>query len=106
MGPVVEADVVAQYDRIAGLPEYAAAELALGVAIARSGREREQAALGGPLLQLVQDPTTNDASTLRPIAEPALAAVLALMMQDLLTLAEFEHLYGAFASAIPLHSLS
>lgn len=106
IGAAAEYDVVKAHRRYTQLDEYRAAELAIGVAVARAGREREQAALAGPLLQLVLE-RGDDATDphVRPVAEPALAALLALMMEDLLSAAEFGSLYAAFADAIPRDAL-
>ena len=101
-------------------PEYQAAERQLGIAIARSGREGERDALGGPLLQLVRADESSSASPddadspqtpganarlLRPIAEPALAAVLAIVMQDVLSAALVTRLYAPFEGSIARASL-
>ncbi len=114
-----EAAIVTEYGVAITLPEYQAAERVLGAAIARSGRESERDALGGPLLQLVQghrpSPDTGPsvasedpgaiATSLRPIAEPALAALLAILMQDVLSAERSTQLYAPFERAIPRASL-
>ena len=131
--PAAEAQVVAEYGRAIKSAEYQAAERMLGGAIARSGRERERDALGGPLLQLLRverpqgepksahanatltpihvtpvnaPPSATltpilDASPFRPIAEPALAALLAVLMQDVLSAELFVRLYAPFERTIP-----
>ena len=81
----------------------------LGEVITRSGRDEARDALSGPLLQLVKRPTPDvspaaDAEAdiaLDPIAEPALAALLALMVRDLLDDATVQLLTYAFADTIP-----
>lgn len=89
------------------------AESALATSIERSAREPQRDALTGPLLQLVR-PTALEGrgeseaevmAALDPIAEPALAALLALIAQDLLDQAHFEALYAPFADTIPLPEL-
>jgi hypothetical protein len=104
-----EAQVMKRFADASETRSFRAAEVAVGVAIERSGRGAEQAALAGPLLQLVKtregdlsSPAATDPSVdLRPIAEPALAALLALMMRDVLPANEFAELYEPFAVAIP-----
>lgn len=91
------------------------AETALGEVIERSGRGGAQEAVAGPLLQLVRRPGASTAppasdaealDTLEPLAEPALAALLALVVQDLLEPKDFATLYTPLADIIPLASLT
>ena len=118
--PAAEDLVLADYRLTAASAEYQAAERVLGSAIARSGRERERDALGGPLLQMLRSeqrpafdasPTNADPSIaandlpFRPIAEPALAALLAILMQDVLSAEHFARLYAPFAHTIPRTSV-
>jgi len=105
LGSTDRAAVVARYETIAATRAYEAADARLGEVITRSGREEARDALSGPLLQLVKRPTP-DASpeseiALEPIAEPALAALLALMVRDLLDDATELLLTDAFADTIP-----
>ena len=101
--------VVARYETIAATRAYEAADARLGEVITRSGRDEARDALSGPLLQLVKRPTPDvspaaDAEAdiaLEPIAEPALAALLALMVRDLLDDATVQLLTDAFADTIP-----
>ena len=119
--PEDEHAVVREFERVAVTPEYQAAERVLGSAIARSGRERERDALGGPLLQMLR-PTAEDAasapgadepksppsasaSAFRPVAEPALAALLAVLMQDVLSAELLARLYAPFDRVLPRASL-
>jgi hypothetical protein len=110
LGTTDRAAVVARYETIAATPAYEAADTRLGDVITRSGREDARDALSGPLLQLVKRPVTqpmSDAATaseieLKPIAEPALAALLALMVRDLLDDATVRLLTDAFTDTIPL----
>ncbi|MDQ6612411.1 MAG: hypothetical protein M3Y64_08255, partial [Gemmatimonadota bacterium] len=94
------------------LPAFASAELALGLLVAQAGRESERDALAGPLLLLVcergAEALTADTvePVLRAIAEPALAALLALLMRDLLAPRDFSALYEPFEQAIPFATLS
>jgi hypothetical protein len=114
LGAHDRAAVVAQYAARVHGRVYHAAESALATAIERSGREPLQQALSGPLLQLVRradapqttEPTEETAlDGLDPVAEPALAALLALLVRDLLDDAHMEQLYGAFSSVIGLSDL-
>jgi hypothetical protein len=105
LGATDRAAVVARYETVAATRAYEAADARLGEVITRSGREEARDALSGPLLQLVKRPTP-DASpeseiALEPIAEPALAALLALMVRDLLDDATVLLLTDAFADTIP-----
>jgi hypothetical protein len=97
---------VARYETIALSRDYEAADARLGDVIKRSGREEARDALSGPFLQLMKRPMP-DASPdaeieLEPIAEPALAALLALMVRDLLDDATVRLLTDAFTDTIPL----
>ena len=92
---------------------FLAADATLGEIIERSGRTDARDALFGPLLQLVRDrdvaeEAVTEADTpvpLDPIAEPALAALMALLVHDLLSATTLATLYAAFAEAIPLDSV-
>ena len=109
LGTTDRAAVVARFETIARTRDYEAADARLGDVIKRSGREEARDALSGPLLQLVKRPTpdvppASDAEAeiaLEPIAEPALAALLALMVRDLLDDATVQLLTDAFADTIP-----
>jgi hypothetical protein len=109
LGATDSATVVARYETIAATRAYEAADARLGEVITRSGRDEARDALSGPLLQLVKRPTPDvspaaDAEAdiaLDPIAEPALAALLALMVRDLLDDATVQLLTYAFADTIP-----
>ena len=109
LGATDRATVVARYETIAATRAYEAADARLGEVITRSGRDEARDALSGPLLQLVKRPTPDvspaaDAEAdiaLDPIAEPALAALLALMVRDLLDDATVQLLTDAFADTIP-----
>lgn len=98
--------MVAEFSTLSTTRAYDAAETALAHAIERSGREAARDALSGPLLQLVRAPdsanTADDLDALDPVAEPALAALLALLVHDLLEPAQFDVLYAAGAALVPL----
>ncbi|WP_310571393.1 hypothetical protein [Gemmatimonas sp.] len=106
LGAADRAGVVARYEAMADTRAYEAADARLGAVIARSGREEARDALSGPLLQLVKrqgTPAPAGADVeLEPIAEPALAALLALMVRDLLDDATARLLTDAFSDTIPL----
>jgi len=105
LGATDRAAVVARYETIAATRAYEAADARLGEVITRSGREEARDALSGPLLQLVKRPmpeaSPESEIALEPIAEPALAALLALMVRDLLDDATVQLLTDAFADTIP-----
>lgn len=91
LGVADRAAVVARYAQLSGTPAWQTAESQLATAIERSGREPQRDALSGPLLQLVRPAevmatlSADDAlAQLDPVAEPALAALLALLASDLL----------------------
>jgi len=106
LGATDRAAVVARYETIAATRAYEAADARLGEVITRSGREEARDALSGPLLQLVKRPMPDalpeSAMELEPIAEPALAALLALMVRDLLDDATVQLLTDAFTDTMPL----
>lgn len=109
LGRVDREAVVAAYAARCSTRQWYAAEAALGTAIERSGREPQRDALSGPLLQLVRRndpvasaPVTEDEAlaALDPIAEPALAALLALLARDLLSDQQVKTLCAPFAGVI------
>jgi hypothetical protein len=105
--------IVERFRAEAESPGFQRAEQQLAVVMERSGRESARDALSGPLLQLVR--TTAPSSMgddadgaphdplegLDPVAEPALAALLALLVRDLLDPSTFAALYRAFEPVIP-----
>jgi hypothetical protein len=101
--------IVSAWARQSSTPTYAAAEAMLAHAIERSGREPARDALSGPLLQLVRREGTavdpDDPDALDPVAEPVLAALLALLVRDLLEPAAFDALYAACADLLPLEDI-
>ena len=109
LGTADRAAVVARYETLAATRAYEAADTRLGEVITRSGREEARDALSGPLLQLmkrrVADTDTpsavGDEIALEPIAEPALAALLALMVRDLLDDATVRLLTEPFSDILP-----
>ncbi len=94
LGTIDRARVATRYDALSGSRGWSDAERHLAEAITRADREGFRDALSGPLLQLVRRPEAapvSDTSTdedalaaLDPVAEPALAALLALVVDDLL----------------------
>lgn len=85
------ARVVAAHASQAETRAWMSAERLLAETVARSDRDAYRDALSGPLLQLVRRPGVATPSTdeeaieaLDPVAEAALAALLALLVQDLL----------------------
>lgn len=105
--------VVEQYQKLVVLSAWHAAEGALSTAIERSAREGFRDALSGPLLQLVRPtnvtaPTDDDEwlNTLDPIAEPALAALLGLLVSDLLPAQTLHTLLAPFDGTMPLSEIN
>jgi hypothetical protein len=109
LGTEARARVVARYEALASTREFIVAERLLADAIERAGRTDARDALAGPLFQLVQRqdpqaaPASEDAAlnTLDPVAEPALAALLALVVSDLLPDETMARLYEPFTDEIP-----
>ncbi len=93
-----------------GSAAFRGADRALADAIARTGREPERDAALGPLVQLVRAPGTAPVDgpeevPLAPVAEAALAAVLALLVRDVLPAPAFATLYAPFATVVPVAEL-
>ncbi|MGV3707215.1 MAG: hypothetical protein ACO1Q7_00105 [Gemmatimonas sp.] len=105
LAPEAESTVVARFGESGATAAYRTAERALADAIAKSGRERERDALGGPLLQMLRAPGTSEEASLKPMAEPALGALLALLMHDLLTPLQVAALYAPFDGIISRDTL-
>ncbi|HEU4631310.1 MAG TPA: hypothetical protein VFS08_16280 [Gemmatimonadaceae bacterium] len=96
------------HERALSTPAWRSADRALGEAVARAGREAARDALVGPLVQLARRaaaPLADDPGAVERLAEPALAAALALLVADRLDARHVETLYAPFAGAIPPHSL-
>jgi hypothetical protein len=109
--PAEEWDAAAaEWAQAAGSVAVQRADRALQAVIERAGREGERDAALGPLLQLVRLPDPpghgpDDPPPLAAVAEPAAAAVLALVARDLLPAAAFDALYAPFARRIPTAAL-
>lgn len=107
--------VVDQHAALAHTRAYEAADSTLGETITRSGREDARNALFGPLVQLLKRPgaaptpgrepasdAADDDIELDPIAEPALAALLALLVGDLLSADTRRILTASFDGVMPV----
>lgn len=116
LGAADRATVVAVHAAQQHTRAWQSAELALATSIERSGRDPHRDALSGPLLQLVRpapqpagisEAASDDEifATLDPVAEAALAALLALLVRDLLTAEQCAALYAPFATTIPWSDL-
>jgi hypothetical protein len=132
LGDVERDAVVQRFGTIVMQRDFAVADAALADLVARSGRGDARDSLAGPLLQIARRRATrsirgNDApreetvgdaelhaltdaaidtdDDLDPVAEPALAALLALLVDDLLPPPQMRLLYGAFDESIPLSAL-
>jgi hypothetical protein len=107
------ANVVSRYTQLFESAAWQQAERELGRVIVASGRESAQQALAGPLMQLVRraspatdgDSSTDAESDQEPefddVAEAALAALLTLLAQDLLSLEQRRTLLAPFADVLP-----
>ena len=100
------------YEGLHRTPRFAAADRALGEAMTAAGRESERDAVLGPVVQLAADGAARigrAAESAAPdadrYAEPALAAVLAVIARDLLDEEQFTTLYGAVSWAVPVGEL-
>ena len=104
LGTVQRGEVVTAYAALAESASWLRADARLGRAIQSSGRGDVEQTLAGPLLQLVTSREAEGGS-LDAIAEPALAALLAIVVADLLSEADFATLYRPFAQIIPQDDL-
>ena len=103
------AEVVARYTTLSADSAWQLAERELGRVIVASGRESAQQALAGPLLQLVRRASTHNNAELTDdadvelddVAEAALAALLALLAQDLLSAEHRRTLLSPFLFTLP-----
>jgi len=86
----------------------------VGQAVERTGRTAERDAVVGPLAQVVRDaphrphgggPPDDGLALLPPVAEAALAALLALVVRDVLPPRAFDALYEPFAELVPVDAL-
>ncbi len=96
-----------RYEAIAATPAGRQADRGLGGAIQRSAREEARDALIGPILQMAKRAAdsaaldSSDSQEVERLAEPALAAALALVVADRIGEAQRELLTSAFGPAIP-----
>ncbi len=113
LGAQDRARIVAAYRDAERASAWAAAETRLAEAITRSGRADAQQALAGPFLQLMRRRAAaphDDAADLADadldeVAEPALAALLALLAADLLPPADVQLLTAPLRTAVALDDL-
>ena len=108
LGADARREIVGRHEGIAPTSAYAAAEALLGETIERSGRTDARDALAGPLLQLVRrsGEIAEGLDALDPIAEPALAALLAILVEDLMPGEQTALLYTPFQSVMPYEGLA
>jgi len=93
-----------RYTALAATPAGRQADRALGAAIAATAREEARDAVVGPIVQMAsraasQAAVADDAT--ERLAEPALAAALALLVADRLDPTQRDVLTSAFAAALP-----
>lgn len=100
------------YERLAATPAQRRADRALAVAIPRLGRDHARDLLVGPVVQLARRAAAfaadspDAAHAIDRVAEPALAAALALLVADGLAEEQVAALYAPFEGAIPRASLA
>lgn len=105
--PLVWLAAARRYEAIAATTAGRQADRGLGAAIERSAREPARDALIGPILQMARRAAdsasldSSDRQELERLAEPALAAALALVVADRLGEAERSLLTTAFGLAVP-----
>lgn len=114
LGPVARAGVMQRFHLVSSSRDYHAAEAMVGDVIERSARTDARDALGGPFMALMRPVPSQQRSPdvgasprdamddLDPVAEPALGALLALLVRDLIDDEQFSALYAPFAGVIPL----
>jgi hypothetical protein len=110
LGAGARSDIADRYRVIRDSQAFVTAELAIGLAIEQGGRVDARDAVAGPLLQLVRKveepvPTDEPLALLDPVAEPALAAVLALLVADLVSADHSQTLYAPFEPFLPRDEL-
>ena len=100
------------YLALQGTPELATADRALGHALESSGRTNARDAVVGPIIQLMSGHAdklelTGETSgvTVDDLAESALAAVLGLIVGDVIPAQMLEVLYRPVAGIIPLEQI-
>lgn len=97
-----------RYEAIAATPAGRQADRGVGSAIERSAREPARDALIGPILQMATRAAdsaaldSSDRQEVERLAEPALAAALALVVADRLGQAQRDLLTSAFGFAMPV----
>jgi hypothetical protein len=107
LGTTERAKIANRYEQLSTTTQWMTTEAELGNAMSGSGRLDVQEALSGPLMQLVSSRGgSSDEPELDPVAEPALAAILALAVEDMLSPEQVHILYEPFTDAIPLAELA
>lgn len=86
-----------------GTAAFRTADRALGIAVERSGRAAERDAVLGPLRQVVG--RIGEEDDVEAVTAAALAAVLALVVADVLDEGAFDVLYEPVAALVPLETL-
>ena len=102
-------DIISSYATLASTSRFDSADQQLSEAIARSGRTDARDALFGPFLQLMRereaDGDASEEMVLDPIAESALAALMSLLVHDLLPHDVLATLYAPYEPWIPLATI-
>lgn len=108
LSPEAHDAVCAQWHVLRQTPAFARADRALGEAMVRANREAERDAAAGPLLQMLRlddaatsgQQSTDTPAVFDPIAEPALAALMALVVRDVLPEEMFAELVRPLGSLV------
>ena len=111
LGTSARERIVARYASLSSQRKFVLAEKTLAETIERSGRIAERDALAGPFLQLVRrappvavdaasELSAYDAEQFDAVAEPALAAVLTLLVADLIEPSAAAALYAPLSDDI------
>lgn len=102
-------EIISCYATLSATSRFDSADQQLSETIARSGRTDARDALFGPFLQLMRereaDGDAGEEMVLDPIAESALAALMSLLVHDLLPHDVLATLYAPYEPWIPLATI-
>lgn len=96
------ARVLERWKHHSGTTAFSRADRVLAETMVRVNREVERDSAAGPLLQMMRvDSGADDGASLDPIAEPALAALMAIVLRDVLPQVTYDTLIASMASIVP-----